>query len=128
MNMRNLWTRRPLSMLGKLTVAALLVTALGYASELLSLGLDPEVSIAVAVLALVAGLVATGWPLAPALGALIAGLILINNPFLSFNLSNPSNLHFFVAALVQATATLIAVATGIGASVQQLRHRGNVRS
>jgi uncharacterized membrane protein YjjP (DUF1212 family) len=73
MNRRNIWARRPLSVLGKLTVAALLVTALGYASELLSLGLDPEVSIVVAVLALVAGLVATGWPLAPVLGALVAG-------------------------------------------------------
>jgi hypothetical protein len=117
--------RRPLSVLGKLTVAALLVVALGYAAELLHLGLDPEVSIVVAVVGLAAGLAATGWPLTSALGALVAGLILINNPFLSFNLSNPANLLFFAAALVQATGTLIAVVAGIAASVQQLGRKRN---
>jgi MFS family permease len=125
MNTRKFWTRRPLSALGKLMVAALLVVASGYAAELLHLGLDLEVSIVVAVLGLAAGLVAIGWPFTPALGALVAGLILINNPFLSFNLSNPSNLLFFAAALVQASGTLIVVVAGIAASVQQLRRRGN---
>lgn len=128
MNTGNIWTRRPLSAMGKLTVAALLVTALGYASELLSLGLDPEVSIVVAVLALATGLAATGWPLTPALGAIVAGLILVMNPFLHFNLSNPSNLAFFSAAVVQASATLVAVVAGISASVQQLRQGGKPSS
>jgi hypothetical protein len=123
-NTRPIWARRPLSPLGKVTVAALLAAALGYASELLSLGLDPEVSVVVVVVALAAGLAASGWPLTPALGALVAGLILVMNPFLLFNLSNPLNLHFFAAALVQAIATVVAAVAGVAASVQQLR-RGN---
>lgn len=117
------WSRRPLSTLGRLTVIALLVTTLAYAAELFSLGLDPEVTAVVAVLALATGLAASGRPLTPALGALVAGLILANNPFLLFNLSNPGNLAFFVAAIIQASATLLAIAAGIGASVQHVRRR-----
>ena len=45
--LKPIWARRSLSFLGKLTVAALLVATLGYAVELLHLGLDREVSIAV---------------------------------------------------------------------------------
>lgn len=112
---------RQLSVPGKLTVAALLLTALAYAAELLSLGLDREVSIVVLVLLGVAGLAATGWPLMPALGALVAGAILVLNPFLVFNLSSPANGLFFSAALAQIGATLVAVGAGIATTVQQLR-------
>lgn len=123
MHTRTPWMRRPLSGLGKLTVAALLITTLGYAAELFSLGLDREVSSVVAVLALATGVAASGRPFTPVLGALIAGLIMVMNPFLLFNLSNPSNFPFFAAALVQAAATSVAVLAGVAASVQQLRRR-----
>ncbi len=120
MTTKAIWTPRPLSALDKLTVAALLVTALAYASELLSLGFDREVSIVVACLVVAAGLAATGWMLTPALGGLLAGAILVMNPFLAFNLSNPANVAFFSAAVVQVAASLVALVAGIGASVQQL--------
>jgi hypothetical protein len=120
MNNNSIWARRPLSALSKLTVAALVGTALAYAVELLNLGLDREVSIVVACLFGAAGLAASGWPLTPLLGALVAGLILVMNPFLVFNLSNPTNPLFFGAAVAQLITSLAALVAGFGATLQQL--------
>jgi hypothetical protein len=120
MNNNSIWARRPLSALSKLTVAALVGTALAYAVELLHLGLDREVSIVVACLFGAAGLAASSWPLTPLLSALVAGLILVMNPFLVFNLSNPTNPLFFGAAVAQLITSLAALVAGFGATLQQL--------
>jgi hypothetical protein len=118
---------RPLSRLVQVTLVALVVNALAYASEFQLIGqLDREVSIVVALLVVASVLVATGWRWAPALGALLAGGILIGNPFLFFNLSQPITSGFFLAALVQTISGLVVVITGIAATVQNYRqpHRG----
>jgi hypothetical protein len=107
--------------LHKFTFVALFVNTLAYASELLWLGLDQEVSIVVGVLVGAAALVATGWRWTPALGGLLAGAILLGNPFLLVNLANVSNTGFFVAALVQAVSGLAALLFGCAATIQNYR-------
>jgi hypothetical protein len=72
-----------LTLLTRVTLGALIVNALAYGSDLLRLGLfDPEVSTIVALLLVASALVATGWRWTPLLGGLLAGAIILGNPFL----------------------------------------------
>jgi hypothetical protein len=110
---------RRLSALTKVTLVALVINTLAFASEFFLIGhLDREVSIVVGILLVVSGLVATGWRWTPALGALVAGGILIGNPFLVYNLSQPISNGFFLAALVEAISGIVIVVAGIGATAQ----------
>ncbi len=110
---------RTLSRLAQVTLVALVINTLAYAAEFPLLGqLDREVSIVVALLAVVSGLVATGWRWTPALGALLAGGILMGNPFLAHNLSLPVTSGFFLAAAVQTISGVVSVVAGIAATVQ----------
>jgi hypothetical protein len=105
--------------LTKVTLVALVINTLAYASEFRLIGqLDREVSIVVALLALVSALVATGWRWTPAAGALLAGGILMGNPFLAYNLSLPVTTGFFLAAAIQTISGAVTVAAGIAATVQ----------
>ncbi len=122
--------RRPLAPLTKVTLGASLVNALAYGSEFFSLGqIDREVSIAVASLLVVSALVATGWRWAPLLGGTLAGAILVGNPFLVVNLSNPSAVGFFAATVVEVASGLTALVAGIAATIQnytRISHRAQV--
>ena len=119
MSSKRLRLRRPLTRLAKVTAGALLVNALGYAAELLRLGpFDPEVSIIVVLLLGAAASVALGWWWTPLLGGLLAGAIILGNPFLLTNLSDPSAGLFFVATVVEVASGLTAFLAGIAATVQ----------
>lgn len=108
--------------LSRITLIALVINTLAYAVELPMLGqLDREVSIVVGLLALVCGLIATGWRWTPALGACLAGGILFGNPFLLYNLSQPITSGFFLAAATQVTSAVVVVLAGIAATVQNYR-------
>ncbi len=107
-------TRRFHTVLTKLTLAALVFTTLAYASEFSLLGLDREIGIVVGCLALASVLVATGWRWTPVVGTLLAGGILIGNPWLLRNLSLPVTSGFFSAA-TQVVCRLVVVGTGVGA-------------
>ena len=108
--------------LTKVTLIALVINTLAYAAELPMLGhIDREVSIVVALLALVCGLVATGWRWTPALAALLAGGILYGNPFLFYNLGQPVTSSFFLAAVTQVVSGVIVVLAGVAATLQNYR-------
>ncbi len=122
MSFTSLRARRPLTSLTKVTLGASLVNALAYGSELFLLGpFDREVSIVVACLLVASALVATGWRWTPLLGGLLAGAIIVGNPFLLVNLSDPSAVGFFAATLVEVVSGLTALLTGIAVTIQNYR-------
>ena len=115
-------SRRPLSPLTKVTIGALLANALAYASELIRLGpLDPEVGTVVVLLLLATAAVGAGWRWTPLLGGLLAGAILLGNPFLLANLSDPGANLFFVATVAEVVSGLTALLAGVAATVQNYR-------
>jgi hypothetical protein len=129
MSSKSLRSRRPLTLLTRVTLGALLVNALAYASELLRLDpFDPEVSTVVVCLLVASALVATGWPWTPLLGGLLAGAIIVGNPFLIVNLSDPSAVLFFAATVVEVVSGLTALLAGIAATVQNYRARQTTKS
>jgi hypothetical protein len=110
--------------LTKLTLTALTVLTLAYASEFFLIGqLDLEVGIVVAVLTVGAFLVASGWRWTPALGALLAGGILFGNPFLLHNLSLPVTSGFFLAAATQAVSSIVIMVADVGATIQNYKRK-----
>ncbi len=124
MSFTSLRARRPLTPLTKITLGALLVNALAYGLELFLLGqIDREVSIIVACLLVASALVATGWRWTPLLGGLLAGAIIVGNPFLLINLSNPSAIGFLAATVVEVVSGLTALPAGIAATIQNYRAR-----
>jgi len=116
-------TDRPSSPLTLVTLVALVVNTLGYAAEFMWLGFDREISIIVGLLTSVTLLVATRWRWTPILGALLAGGILLGNPFLAINLSLPITSGFFLAAVTQVISGLVVVVAGLGATVPNYRKR-----
>ncbi len=124
MSSKSLRSRRPLTLLARITLVALFVNALAYASELIRLGpFDPEVSTVVVLLLVASALVATGWRWTPLLGGLLAGVIIVNNPFLLINLSDPDAGLFFAATVVEVVSGLTALLAGSAATAQNYRAR-----
>lgn len=118
MSFTSLRSQRPLTPLTKVTLGASLVNALAYGSELFSLGIDREVGIVVACLLVASALVATGWRWTPLLGGLLAGAIIVGNPFLLINLFDPSAVGFFAATVMEVVSGLTALLAGIAATIQ----------
>lgn len=120
----SLHKERSLPVFAKATLVALVVNALAYASEFhLIRQLDREIAIAVGLLVTASALVGTGWRWTPLLGALLAGGLLIGNPFLLYNLSQPMTSGFFLAALVQTISGVVVVIAGVVATVQNYWQR-----
>lgn len=127
---------RVLSALAKVTLVALLGNALAYTAYLLSSllsaqGFVPAFFIGSIPAVLAAGLVATRWRWAPAVGAavvLITSTIFASVPLLQYHLThtgyNPA--YFLAGVLIQACA-LIAVVAGFSATLQNYRVRAAVR-
>ena len=120
--------KRPssLSPASKLTVAALLVAALGFAIQIFS-GIDvPTVPPGLVILVVAATVVALlPWRWVPVVGA-FAGLFLFVGFFASGalgNLLDPSRFGVLVGAWIQFLALIIAVAGGIVATIQNYRKR-----
>ena len=120
--------KRPssLSPASKLTVAALLVAALGFAIQIFS-GIDvPTVPPGLVILVVAATVVALlPWRWVPVVGA-FAGLFLFVGFFASGalgNLLDPSRFGVLVGAWIQFLALIVAVAGGIVATIQNYRKR-----
>ena len=120
--------KRPssLSPASKLTVAALLVAALGFAIQIVS-GIDvPTVPPGLVILVVAATVVALlPWRWAPVVGA-FAGLFLFVGFFASgalANLLDPSRFGVLVGAWIQFLALFVAVAVGLVATIQNYRKR-----
>ena len=129
MSTKSLPSQRYLTLLARITLVALFVNALAYGSELIRLGpFDPEVSIIVVLLLGASGLVALGWRWTPLLGGLLAGAIILGNPFLITNLFDPSAGLFFVATVVEVASGLTAFLAGLAATIQNYRTRQTTTS
>ena len=120
--------KRPssLSSASKLTVAALLVAALGFAIQIFS-GIEvPTVPPGLVILVVAAALVALlPWRWVPVVGA-FAGLFLFVGFFASGalgNLLDPSRFGVLVGAWIQFLALIVAVAGGLVATIQNYRKR-----
>lgn len=120
--------KRPssLSSAGKLTVAAFLVAALGFAIQIFS-GIDvPTVPPGLVILVVAATVVAVlPWRWVPVVGA-FAGLFLFVGFFASGalgNLLDPSRFGVLVGAWIQFLALIVAVAGGLVATIQNYRKR-----
>jgi uncharacterized cupredoxin-like copper-binding protein len=118
--------RKPLAALGKLAASALvgLSIVFGYAQTVFG-GFDPMLTgVAVAML-IVAGVIATGWRWAPALGAVLAlaigGMLLVPAAGeIAFSLSHPTDGLFILMVLLLPLLAL-AIGAGISATVQNYR-------
>ena len=120
--------KRPnsLSPASKLTVAALLVAALGFAIQIFS-GIDvPTIPPGLVILVVAATVVALlPWRWVPVVGA-FAGLFLFVGFFASGalgNLLDPSRFGVLVGAWIQFLALIVAVAGGLVATIQNYRKR-----
>ena len=120
--------KRPssLSSASKVTVAALLVAALGFAIQIFS-GIDvPTVPPGLVILVVAATVVALlPWRWVPVVGAFV-GLFLFVGFFASGalgNLLDPSRFGVLVGAWIQFLALIVAVAGGLVATIQNYLKR-----
>ena len=121
--------RSPLSPAGKVTVAALLVAAAGFAIQIVS-GVDvPTVPPGLVIMLVAAALVAFGpWRWTPVVGVIV-GLFLLVGFFASGSVGSllaPDQSGVFVGAWVQFLAVIVAVVAGIVAAAQNYRSRISV--
>ena len=121
--------RSPLSPAGKVTVAALLVAAAGFAIQIVS-GVDvPTVPPGLVIMLVAAALVAFGpWRWTPVVGVIV-GLFLLVGFFASGSVGSllaPDQSGVFVGAWVQFLAVIVTVVAGIVAAVQNYRSRISV--
>ncbi|HEY6406102.1 MAG TPA: hypothetical protein VIY29_01415 [Ktedonobacteraceae bacterium] len=127
---KGILSRQPLATLGKLTVAALIGDALAFAILLLTILLAtgaiilPLLIVAV-VLLVVAGIVATGIRWTPLLGALMGLGTIIGGVFTQqyfvYHLTHPAEVWPFLLSLLICVFSIVAICTGIGATVQNYR-------
>jgi uncharacterized membrane protein len=107
--------RSSLSSSGKVTVAALLVAAFGFAIQIFSGVEVPTVPLGLVILLVAAGLVALSpWRWAPAIG-IVVGLFMFVGFFASgavSNLSDPSRFGVLVGAWIQFLAVIAVIVAG----------------
>jgi hypothetical protein len=129
-----IWSRQPLATLGKLTAAALIGSALAYATLLLTILLSgafvlPLLIVAV-VLLFVAGIIATGLRWAPLLGALVGLGTMIGGVFTQqyfvYHLTHPAEVGPFLISLLICVFAVVAICAGVGATVQNYRDRARL--
>jgi hypothetical protein len=114
-------SRSPL--LTRVTALALLGSALAFASETITLGLDLSVSVVTACVLAATALTATGWRWTPLLGAVTITVITANNPFLVDNLLHVNGPGLFVSTAVNVVCAGVAVAAGVAATLVNYRPR-----
>ena len=107
--------RSSLSSSGKVTVAALLVAAFGFAIQIFSGVEVPTVPLGLVILLVAAGLVALSpWRWAPTIG-IVVGLFMFVGFFASgavSNLSDPSRFGVLVGAWIQFLAVIAVIVAG----------------
>ena len=121
-------TRQSLAVLGKLTVGALVGSAVLCSALTLLIGADGiGLLVVAAVLLLGAVLVSTGIRWTPLLGTLLSsGLLIVffNVPYVLYHLANPKEeFGFFVVIVLIVACLVVALGAGIGAAVQNYREQ-----
>jgi len=124
-------SRKPVSALGKLTSAALVVIALDmvYLQAALIGMLIPPLAVFVALGLIFAGLVALGYRWAPVLGVLLSVLMLAMNgvPIVHAVMTPTVSFPMFVLGITMLPATIVGVIAGIAATVQNYRYAPEAR-
>jgi plastocyanin len=116
-------SRQPLAALGKLTIAALIGIALAVIYVLAAVfgQVDPMGLTFSGLPLIAAGVMLAGWRWTPALGALVGLLLLaMIGPMAVFALADPGG-GMFAPVLIVLVLSAVAVALGIGATVQNYR-------
>ncbi len=113
-----------LATLSKLTITALMgcVVLIGYAMMIMAGRLDWRGTAFIAMTLALAGIIAKGWRWAPLPGAILSGLLLIDNaPAFMYALSHASNLSTLVFQTLFMAVLIVGVTAGICATVQNYR-------
>jgi plastocyanin len=116
--------RVPLSALARLTLAALigLALALVYFQGLVVHQFLPDLTVFAMIIALGAGVCATGWRWTPLLGALLSFAVVAGNiEGITHDIMHPEAFHHYAFILVAVALALIGVGGGISAAVQNYR-------
>ena len=119
-------TRTPLSALTKLTMAALIgvALALAYLQLVVISHFRPDLTVFAVVMAIVAGICATGWRWAPLLGALLSILVVVGNlKGVVHDITHPESFHLFAFIVVALALAVVGMIAGISAGVQNYRSR-----
>jgi heme/copper-type cytochrome/quinol oxidase subunit 2 len=117
-------THRPYARptLRTITVAALVVNALLFLFDVFSTGPDSINLTHIAISLVVAGIVAIRFRWAPALGALLFGLQVVEGYlFLGHMLTEPDTTVTFAFAAIFFATTVVGLVAGVGATVQNYR-------
>jgi plastocyanin len=129
-NGTTIFSRQPLSTLGKLSVTALLGSALSSAGLALLIGLPDNVPLLIttAALLLVAGLVALGLRWIPLLGTLLSGILLTimsGQPDVIYHMTHPKEGNFasFVLDTLLFAFLVVTLGATLGATVQNYWQR-----
>ncbi|GAC1640339.1 MAG: hypothetical protein NVS4B8_07810 [Herpetosiphon sp.] len=113
--------RTPLSPLGKLTVAALVIIALIFGSIALTTG-QPFTLVMFVVHLVIAAIVATGFRWLPALAALLCALLLsMGVRFIGDQLAHPVSAFTFGRNALTDALWIVGLLAGIGATIQNYR-------
>ncbi len=118
--------KSPLSSLGKLTAAALVAFALCfiYLQAVIAQAFIPPLAVFALVSLALAGVAAWGWRWAPLVGAAWFVLVfLFSLDSIIADLSSPAALHPFLWQIVTLAVAITGAAAGIGATMQDHRHR-----
>lgn len=110
-----------LPVLTRVCALALLGSALAFASEMIALGPELDISVVTACVLIAAALTATGWRWTPMLGAATIAVLTANNPFLVENLSFGNGPGLFVPTAVNVVCATVAVVAGVAATVMNYR-------
>jgi plastocyanin len=118
--------RQPLSPLGKLTLAALLGSALAFLVQTFLIGEFNIPLVTITILLIIAvGLVATGIRWAPLLASLLSLGITFGSLFFQsytiYHLTHPAEVSFFTLTLLFTLLGIVVIGAGIGATLQNYR-------
>jgi plastocyanin len=122
-----IWTRQPLTVLSNATIAAVLVSFIGFIALQLSVGLlIPPVLIVMLGELVVIALIATGWLWATVLGAMVGLGTIIGGvgaqPYAQYHLEHPDVFFPFASLALVVLAGIAAIVVGIAATLQNYRH------
>ncbi|HWQ13723.1 MAG TPA: cupredoxin domain-containing protein [Roseiflexaceae bacterium] len=122
-------TRAPLSALSKTTIGALAGIALvvGYVAAALIKSVDPIAGAVIGLPLLAAGLIATGWRWAPALGVLVTGLLAALLGMVRGEVASNIGGPLFAPLVVLIALTLVGLTSGVAALVQNYRRPAGER-
>jgi plastocyanin len=114
---------QPLSVLSKLTIAALLGSTLAFIGLLVVIGeIVMPIPIVILCQIISAALITTGWRWTPILGVFMGiGMFIGGQSYTFFHLTHPEDFRFFSVVLLNIVFGIVALVSGAGATLQNYR-------